>query len=74
MSTYIVNIKDSFFEKAFLSFVKSLGLQAKKSKDSEIPASRIIEAEEKGDPCLLFGTWSQLDIDAKQLRRESWRK
>jgi hypothetical protein len=49
-------------------------LKAEKSKDSEVSVSRLIEAEEKGDPCSLFGKWSQLDIDAKQLRIESWRK
>ena len=74
MSTYIVNISDTVFEKAFLSFVSSLGLKAKKSKDIEASESRLIEAEEVGDPCLLFGKWSDLDIDSKQLRVESWRK
>lgn len=74
MSTYIVNINDTFFEKAFLSFIASLGLKAKKSKDAELPSSRLIEAEEKGDPCILFGKWSNLYIDPKELRKESWRK
>jgi len=74
MSTYIVNISDPFFEKAFLSFVTALGLKAKKSKDIEISTSRLIEAEETGDPCMLFGKWSNLEIDTKKLRTESWRK
>lgn len=74
MSTYIINISDSFFEKAFLSFITSLGLKAKKSKDSGTSSSRLIEAEEKGDPCFLFGKWNNLNIDSKQLRKESWRK
>jgi len=72
MSTYIVNISDSFFEKAFLSFINSLGINAKKSKEMEATSSRLIEAEEKGDPCILFGKWSDLNIDPKQLRKKSW--
>jgi hypothetical protein len=72
MSTYIVNISDSFFEKAFLSFINSLGINAKKSKEMESTSSRLVEAEEKGDPCILFGKWSDLKIDPKQLRKKSW--
>jgi len=74
MSTYIVNIKNTFFEKAFLSFITSLGLKATKSQETKLPSSRMIEAEGKGAPCMLFGKWSNLDIDAKQLRKESWRE
>ena len=72
MSTCIVNISDSFFEKAFLSFNNSLGIIAKKSKEMEATSSRLIEAEEKGDPCILFGKWSDLNIDSNQLRKKSW--
>ncbi|MCB1189626.1 MAG: hypothetical protein H7A23_17685 [Leptospiraceae bacterium] len=43
-----------------------------KSKNTKLP--EITEGDYSISPIMLFGKWSDLEIDAKKLRRESWRE
>ena len=41
------------------------------------PKKNLIKADEvnpKVSPTMLFGAWANLDIDAKKLRKNTWRK
>ena len=45
------------------------------SEDVVIEAkNEIISGDIDLDPVMLFGKWADFDIDAKSLRRESWRR
>ena len=48
-----------------LGYVEIKGAPAKKAKEKKV---------EKVSPTMLFGKWKDLEIDAKELRKNSWRK
>ena len=64
--TYIVNIDKPFIKAAFESFVKSLGIKAKKVEPQQTEPSK------GADISALFGTWKDAKVDAKELRRKAW--
>ena len=66
MYTYIVNIDKPFIKTAFESFVKLLGIKAKKVEPQQTEPSK------GGDISALFGIWKDDKVDAKELRRKAW--
>ena len=66
-----INIKQAYKLKfvtellSSLSYVEIKDVSTKKAKEKKA---------EKVSPTLLFGKWKDLEIDAKELRKNSWRK
>ncbi len=69
----VINIKQKSKFKFVEELLSALGfVEIKKKK--EISTTSMIEADKGVDPNMLFGKWKDLDIDAKEVRKKSWRR
>ena len=66
-----INIKQENKLKFIKELLSSLSyVEIKEISKTKEKAQKV----EKVSPTLLFGKWKDLDIDAKELRKKSWRK
>ena len=67
----IINIK----QENKLKFIKELlnSLSYVEIKEVTTKKEKVKKAE-KVSPTMIFGKWKELEIDAKELRKNSWRK
>ncbi len=78
MKEIIVKIPDENSELA-TQLLEKLGAEievrevvVKKSKEKKSKETKRSASSEKISPTYLFGKWKDLDIDAKQIRKEAW--
>ncbi|MEO6638698.1 MAG: hypothetical protein ABIN25_10490 [Ginsengibacter sp.] len=78
MKEIIIKIPDENFELA-THLLEKLGAEielrevvVKKSKEKKSKETKRSASSEKISPTYLFGKWKDLDIDAKQIRKEAW--
>jgi hypothetical protein len=69
----VINIKQKSKFKFVEELLSAFGF-VEISKKNEKQVSSIKEGDESVDPNMLFGKWKDLDIDAKELRKISWRR
>ena len=69
-----INIKQESKVKFATKLLNNISYIEIKSVKPKKKLSKADEVNPKVSPTMLFGAWANLDIDAKQLRKNTWRK
>jgi hypothetical protein len=69
-----INIKQESKLKFITELLNAISYVEIKNVAPKKAISKSNETNENVSPTFLFGKWADLDIDAKELRKNSWRK
>jgi hypothetical protein len=69
-----INIKQESKVKFVTELLNNISYVEIKNSKPKKASTKKNETSPKVSPTMLFGAWANLDIDAKQLRKNTWRK